>query len=51
MINKNENKFKGYFKDYRNFNYFSTISKLTEKIKILEKKIEDLEIKNNRHEK
>ena len=51
MIDKYENKFKGYFKDYRDFNYFSTINKLTEKINILEKKIEDLEIKNKRHEK
>jgi hypothetical protein len=45
MIHNNENKFTGYFKDYRNFNYNLTINKLTEKIKLLEKKIEVLEIK------
>ena len=43
MTYKKENKFEGYFKDYRNFNYFSSINKLTEKIKILEIKIQDLE--------
>ena len=51
MIHKNEKKFTGYFKDYRNFNYNLTINKLTAKIKILEKRIEDLEIKNKRNEK
>ena len=45
MIHKNENKFTGYYKDYRNFNNNITINKLTEKIKLLEKKIEDLERK------
>ena len=45
MIHNNENKFTGYFKDYRNFNYNLTINKLTAKIKLLEKKIEVLEMK------